>query len=378
LQDYGEILGTGRCSVEAIAEHVLGLGVGACEFGIRFVLSRPSRFLMIGPDASAELVGDAPFRHAHVSFSLRSGEWHSNFSHRTHLAWETSRGLSLRNANTSAATLAATSSMEPSQSTERVTAARGVAEIAPGDISGGPNTSHTIMVGALRALLDAVPRDAGFNDYKQAALESNVLGKQTDGARRRTFRYLRELYLLRPDALLFRALRQLCLHDRQAQPLLAGLCAVARDAVFRASSDVITQSHPGDALTAQDFARVVGNRFPGVYRDTTMAKIGRNVFSSWEQTGHLARQARLTKVRTRVACQPADVAYALMLGYLEGARGEALFMTLWAKVLDQPMSHLYDLASSASQRGLMEFRHAGGVVEVSFHELLRPFDGEHA
>ena len=23
----------------------------------------------------------------------------------------------------------------------------------------------------------------------------------------------------------------------------------------------------------------------------------------------------------------------------------------------------------------MEFRHAGGVVEVSFHELLRPFDG---
>jgi hypothetical protein len=254
--------------------------------------------------------------------------------------------------------------------------ARGAGEIAPGDISGGPNTSHTIMVGALGALLDAVPSDAGFRDYERAALQSNVLGKHTNGARHRTFRYLRELYLLRPSALLFRAFRDLWLHDRQAQPLLAGLCAVARDAVFRASSDAITQSHPGELLTARDFSQVVGDRFSGVYRDTTLAKIGRNVFSSWEQTGHLTPRARVTKVRTRARCQPANVAYALLLGYLEGARGQALFKTLWARVLDQPMSQLYELAATASQRGLVEFRHAGGVVEVSFHELLRPFEGE--
>ena len=33
-------------------------------------------------------------------------------------------------------------------------------EIVPGDVSGGTNTSHTIIVGALAALLDAVPADA--------------------------------------------------------------------------------------------------------------------------------------------------------------------------------------------------------------------------
>src|SRR5207248_2161552 len=143
------------------------------------------------------------------------------------------------------------------------------------------NTSHTIMVDALSALLDEVPRDSGFPEYERAALESNVLGKHTDGARRRTFRYLRELYLLRPDAVLFRALRDLWLHDREAQPLLAGVCALARDAVFRASSHAIVRSHSGDVLTARDFAHVVGERFPGVYRDSTLAKIGRNVFSSW-------------------------------------------------------------------------------------------------
>ena len=63
-----------------------------------------------------------------------------------------------------------------------------------------------------------------------------------------------------------------------------------------------------------------------------------------------------------------------MLGYLEGARGQSLFKTLWTSVLDQPMSQLIDLAATASQAGLLEFRSAGGIVEVTFHQLLRLFD----
>jgi hypothetical protein len=207
-------------------------------------------------------------------------------------------------------------------------------------------------------------------------LNENVFGKETEGARRRTLRYLKELYLLRPSSVLFRALRDLWPDDPEAQPLLAGLCALARDAVFRASSSVIIRSARGDVLTSHDLADAVGDHFPTSYRQSTLAKIGRNVFSSWEQTGHLARGERTTKVRTRATCRPSNVAYALMLGYLEGTRGGALFDTLWAQVLDQPKSHLFDLAFGASQRGLLEFRHAGGVVEVSFHELLRPFQGE--
>ena len=252
---------------------------------------------------------------------------------------------------------------------------RGVAEVVSGDVSGGPNTSHTIMVRSLAGLLEAVPATGRDPDYERAAVTGNVLAKQTEGARRRTFRYLKELYLLRPEALLFRALRDLWSDDPAAQPLLAGVCALARDAVFRASSTAILGSRPGDVLNSRDFAAAVAEHFPETYRDSTLAKIGRNVFSSWEQTGHLTAGERTTKVRTRASCGPSNVAYALMVGYLEGARGQALFETLWAKVLDQPQSHLQDLAVSASQRGLLEFRRAGGVVEVSFHELLRPIDG---
>jgi hypothetical protein len=250
------------------------------------------------------------------------------------------------------------------------------AEIVSGDVSGGAHTSHTALVGALAALLDAIPPGAPQFAYEHAALDDNVLGKRTEGARRRTFRYLKELYLLRPDSILFRALRDLWPDDVEAHPLLAGLCALARDSVFRASSTAIISSSPGDTLTSGDLTQAVGERFPDSYNASTLAKIGRNAYSSWEQIGHLVEGERTAKVRTRATCQPANLAYALMLGYLQGARGQAMFDTLWTKVLDQPKSRLVDLAFGASQRGLLEFRHAGGVVDVTFHELLRPFKGE--
>jgi len=259
---------------------------------------------------------------------------------------------------------------------EDATIGRRAVEIISGEISGGTNTSHTIVVGALADLLEAVSANAPQCAYVHAALEGNVLGKQTEGARRRTFRYLKELYLLRPDSVLFRALRDLWPVENEARPLLAGLCALARDAVFRASSVVIRASSPGERLTSGDLADAVGGRFPASYASSTLAKIGRNTFSSWEQTGHLAAGDRATKVRTRAACRPSDVAYALLLGHLQGVRGQALFQTLWAEMLDQPASRLYDLTATAAQQGMLELRHAGGVTEVTFRELLRPFDGE--
>jgi len=255
---------------------------------------------------------------------------------------------------------------------EAITGKVGPAGIVSGDHSGGTNTSHTIVVGALSLLLGAVPADSQAETYERAAIDNNVLGKQTDGARRRTFRYLRELYVLRPNSLLFRGLRDLWPNDADARPLLAGLCALARDSVFRASFTAILRALPGDTLTANDLARAVAEHFPSSYSDSTLAKIGRNTFSSWEQTGHLRHAGRTRKVRTRATCRPSAVAYALLLGHIEGVRGGALFDTLWARALDQPHSKLLDLAGDASQLGMLELRQAGGVVDVGFRELLRP------
>lgn len=252
----------------------------------------------------------------------------------------------------------------------------GSEEIADGTVSGGTNTSHTVVVHALRALLAEIPSNGDASAYERAVLEDNVLGKSTEGARRRTYRYLKELYLLRPDSTLFRALRDLWADDPAGQPLLAGLCALARDSVFRASAPAILDADPGDQITSTSLAEVVERTFPSAYGDQTLAKIGRNTFSSWEQTGHLEALARTEKVRRRAICTPASVAYALLLGHLEGLDGAALFDTVWARVLDQPRSHLMELAAIASQKMLIDFRNSGGVVDIGFSELLRPIDGQ--
>ena len=250
------------------------------------------------------------------------------------------------------------------------------AEIVPGDLPGGPSTSQTIMVSSLQQLLRVVPPTAPTKEYRSAVLDENVLGKQTVGAREWAFRQLRRFYAFDPQSLLFRALRDLWTGDEAGQPLLAIVCALARDPVLRASAAAVLTAEPGAVVAPSDFAVAIEDAFPGAYSESTRRTTAQNVSSSWKQSGHLRAERPTRKIRCRAECTPAALAYALLLGDVQGVRGEALFETLWAKVLDQPKSHLFDLAFGASQRGLLEFRHAGGVVEVSFRELLRPFDDD--
>jgi hypothetical protein len=247
-------------------------------------------------------------------------------------------------------------------------------EIVTGDVPGGPSTSQTMMVSSLQRLLAIVPSNSPSASYRAAVLDENVLGKQTVSGREWAFRQLRRFYALNPQSLLFRALRDLWEHDRAGQPLLALLCALARDPVLRASAAVIIAAEPGKTVTSADFEAAIEAKFPSAYKEITRRTTAQKVASSWDQAGYLRQEKPGSKIRTRVCPTSANTTYALMLGHLEGARAQALFKTLWTRVLDQPVSHLIDLAASASQEGLLEFRSAGGIVEVTFHQLLRPFD----
>jgi hypothetical protein len=247
-------------------------------------------------------------------------------------------------------------------------------EIVPDDVPGGPSTSQTIMVASLQRLLAIVPADGPPRDYRDAVMKENVLAKATAGGREWAFRQLRRFYALDPQSLLFRALRDLWTDEESSQPLLAIECALARDPVLRAGAAVVLAAEPGTVVGPDDFEPAIEDAFPGAYKESTRRASAQKAASSWHQSGHLQIEAPTRKVRARAHATPAATAYALMLGHLQGASGQALFETLWARVLDQPRSQLMDLAATASQRGLLEFRHSGGVIDVSFHQLLRPFD----
>jgi hypothetical protein len=233
----------------------------------------------------------------------------------------------------------------------------------------GAHSSRTMMLAELRLLLAARPESAHLEEYRSAVIDENVLLKKTVATRKVSFRWLRELYALDRKILLFRALRDLWNEDTQAQPLLALLSAVARDPILKSTAERILSIPVGEAVTPTMLAEVVNTGFPNRYNPKTLASIGRNANSSWQQAGLLS--GKLHKVRVGAQCQPTSVAYALLLGYLSGARGEALFRILWCRLLDAPLHILHEQALAASQRGWIEYRHMGEVTEVGFRHLLR-------
>ena len=233
----------------------------------------------------------------------------------------------------------------------------------------GAHSSRTIMSSELELLLKSCSSSTDLDRYQSAIRDDNVLLKRTDATRRESFRRLRELYGLTNGLVIFRALRDLWDDDEAAHAMLALLCSVARDPMLRATSSVILTTSPGEAVTPHMLAAAVDEQHPGRLNKTTLANIGRHAASSWKQSGHL--EGRLAVARVQAHSHPTSVTYALLLGYLCGARGEALFQTGWAQMLDAPPHVTHEQAFLASQRGWLEYRHTGTVTDISFSHLLR-------
>ena len=218
------------------------------------------------------------------------------------------------------------------------------------------------MLAELGDLLAAVPRDSDRADYAAAIVEENVLGKATIATRRWTNQRLHELYALDPRVPIFRVLRLLWAVDSAGRPLLAMLCALARDPLLRATAPAVLALPVGVELVRSSFLaeirRVVGTRL----NEATLDKVARNAASSWAQSGHL--RGRTRKIRTRVEPTPNCLAMALWLGALEGLRGLALLDCAWTRVLDRTGPELLPVALRAKQLGLMHVRAGGNVVEI--------------
>jgi len=197
----------------------------------------------------------------------------------------------------------------------------------------GTHTSRTIMLAELRALLSAVPDQARRETYLHAVIEENVLGKRTGATRKLTAQRLSELYGLDPAVPLFRVLSELWDLDESGRPLLACLCANARDPLLRLTGPVVLNASEGGTVSKHEIGEAVAEATGDRFNPAICEKIARNAASSWTQSGHLSGRSR--KVRTPATATPAATAYALVLGYMTGARGQGLFQTYWTRLLDR-------------------------------------------
>jgi len=238
----------------------------------------------------------------------------------------------------------------------------------------GPHASRTMMLAELRDLLAAVSADGEKTAYRDAIMEDNVLGKRTLATRRESYERLGWLYALSPDVTLFRTLRHFWDMDKAARPLLALLCASARDPLLRMTAKVVLGTPVGETLSNERMEEALALGAPGRFKQTILVKIARNAGGSWTHAGYLQGHRQKTRVRPLVT--PGAVAYALLLSYLAGASGQMLLSAFWTRLLDCPQHQLPALAADASARGWIAYRQSGQVVEVRFPELLTPEEME--
>jgi len=232
----------------------------------------------------------------------------------------------------------------------------------------GTHSSRTLMFKEIELLLEATSPEATMADHRRAVVEDNVLGKRTHMTREHTVRKLKALYGLEPILPIYRALRTFWELDEDGRPLLAMLCALARDPLLRMTSDAVLKVPTGSTVAPESLEELLRECVPGRFSQASEHSIARNALSSWTQSGHL--EGKLTKIRQRATATPGSTAYALFLAYLEGRTSRRLFDSFWARVLDASVERLMEMALVASQRGLIDYRSAGGMIDVRFPDLL--------
>jgi len=210
--------------------------------------------------------------------------------------------------------------------------------------------------------------DAGKSVYLRSIVDNNCLAKRSGVTRKLTARHLAALYALDPDITLFRCLRYFWQRDPQGRPLLAMICAVARDSILRSSIPFIQSFTLEQRVTREALEVFIDNLETGRFSPATLKSTAQNINSSWTQSGHL--QGRINKIRSQPVATPGSVSYALLLGYLSGVRGESLYRSAYATLLDCPVEQAIELSVQAAGKGWIVVKRLGSVIEVIFPNLL--------
>ena len=225
---------------------------------------------------------------------------------------------------------------------------------------GGVHLSKTMMLAELIAVMDAMPARGAV---KKAVLVDNVLGKGTGAARRLALSRLNTLYgILTPLPIQAAALR-LWPKNAAGRPVLALLCALAREPLLRQTAAAVLSAPLGTSVRWPDLAEAVETEYPGRYSPKMMKSLAQNCASSWTQSGHL--KGKVNKRRSVADPSPESTAFAALLGTMAGFGGPALLRSPWMAVLDRSEADLLSLLRRAESAGLAHVRAGGGVVQIS-------------
>jgi len=239
----------------------------------------------------------------------------------------------------------------------------------------GAHTARTIMVDELDALLTYVDNEnASRSDYLHAIEEQNCLSKRSGKSRTLTYRHLVDLYALDPSYVIFRALIYFWKREKASLPLLALICAYARDSILRSTAPFVMAYKLGEIIKREALETHIDQLEPNRFSAATLKSVAQNINSSLTKSGHLS--GRAVKTRARATATPGTMAYALLFSYLSGARGRSLFATEYVKLLECTFDQAIELTQDAARKGWLVFKHVGDVIEVVFPNLINEQEKE--
>ena len=229
---------------------------------------------------------------------------------------------------------------------------------------GGAHQSKTLMLKDLRALRAAnaeIP-------FERLILEENVLGKRSARAREVALYRLDQLYGISSSPPIAVSLAALWRLDPAGQPLLALLCALARDPPLRDAAAAVLDAPIGAQVRWPAFSACYEVLHPGRLGPKMLKSLSQNCASTFTQAGYL--HGKLAKVRIRARPTPYVAAFAALLAELSGFGGPSLLASRWLDVLDQPIDQRLQLLQAARNLGLLRLRTGGDIVELSVRDPM--------
>ena len=225
--------------------------------------------------------------------------------------------------------------------------------------------SRTIMFQELQRVLDFGIED----DSYQTSMEQNVLSKNTSSNQEKTNWYLKKLYRFDLNDNEFLCLKYFWINTPlEYKPLLALVCSIANDFLLRESISVVMNTTLGEKVEIEKFEMNIEAYHPDRFSKKSKRSNAQNIASSWKQTGFI--QGRMKNIRVRPELSYQVIAFALIIGYLKGLRGDFLVTSNLVKALDVPSSKLKDYISEAASHDLLKFQSSGNVNTFSFKQLI--------
>lgn len=231
------------------------------------------------------------------------------------------------------------------------------------------HTHRTIMFKELEKVMDySISDDSYFQ-----ALDNNVTGKKSADGIKQTARFLKIIYGFDKSSPTFKIFKFFWnAIDTNERELITFLYALNSDYLLSESIDVIVKTRIADKTTVESFELNVEKYHPNRFTKNTLRSVAQNIASSWKQAGFIT--GKVKNIRTQPEISYKAVAFAFIMAYLNGLRGDFIWSGKWVKALCLNENQLRDLAIEASKRGLIHYQYAGNVSSITCQELFNKLE----